>query len=114
VNEDDIRNALKTSYAIVEEVLPMLDHAAVIRGSQNATDRMGLRRAALPVVFAALTSEDGTSQDHEFMSVREVANLLSTSAGTVYRLINSGDLEAIRVTPNLFRVKSESVRRYKR
>ncbi len=35
--------------------------------------------------------------NHELMSVRETANFLRVSARTVYRLIENGDISAVRI-----------------
>ena len=46
-----------------------------------------------------------------FMTVGEVAAVLRVSTMTVYRLINSGDLPAVRVGRSL-RLRSEDLDRY--
>jgi excisionase family DNA binding protein len=48
----------------------------------------------------------------KFMSVRECANELSVSIMTVYRLINSGEVEAVRVNSRTIRVYAESWRKH--
>jgi len=46
-----------------------------------------------------------------FMTVGEVAAILRVSSMTVYRLINAGDLPAVRVGRS-FRVRTEDFDRY--
>lgn len=45
------------------------------------------------------------------VTVAEVAALMRVSTMTVYRLIRSGDLQAIRVGKN-FRIREDDVQRY--
>lgn len=47
----------------------------------------------------------------EFLTVSEVARLMRVSNMTVYRLIRSGSLRAVRVG-NRYRVKESDVHRY--
>ena len=48
-----------------------------------------------------------------FLTVAEVATLMRVSKMTVYRLVHSGELPAVRVGRS-FRVPEEAVRRYLR
>lgn len=50
------------------------------------------------------------SQSH-FMTVGEVASSLRVSSMTVYRLINSGELPAVRIGRS-FRVRTDDLDRY--
>ena len=59
---------------------------------------------------------DTMAQSHEgtqsrFMTVGEVASVLRVSSMTVYRLINAGELPALRIGRSL-RVRSEDLDRY--
>jgi len=56
-----------------------------------------------------LTRDDGTRA--HYLTVREVADTLRVSAMTVYRLINSGQLPAVRVGKS-FRLREDDVNRY--
>ncbi|HWD23848.1 MAG TPA: helix-turn-helix domain-containing protein [Acidimicrobiales bacterium] len=47
----------------------------------------------------------------QFMTVSEVARVLRISNMTVYRLINSGQLSAVRVSKS-YRLREEDVDRY--
>ncbi|MBI2168097.1 MAG: helix-turn-helix domain-containing protein [Actinobacteria bacterium] len=49
--------------------------------------------------------------DDRLLTVREVAQTMRVSNMTVYRLIKSGDLQAIRVGRN-FRIRESDVDRY--
>jgi excisionase family DNA binding protein len=56
------------------------------------------------------------AQSHEgaqtrFLTVGEVASILRVSSMTVYRLINSGELPAVRIGRSL-RLRSEDLDRY--
>ncbi|MEV6968153.1 helix-turn-helix domain-containing protein [Hamadaea sp. NPDC051192] len=60
----------------------------------------------------------GTPQDNElaevrFLTVAEVATLMRVSKMTVYRLVHSGDLTAVRVGRS-FRVPEHAVHEYLR
>lgn len=46
-----------------------------------------------------------------FLTVGEVAEMLRVSSMTVYRLINSGDLPAVRIGKS-FRLREEDVDKY--
>jgi excisionase family DNA binding protein len=54
-------------------------------------------------------AEDMTSA--RYLTVREVADTLKVSNMTVYRLINSGGLRAVRVGKS-FRLREDDVNRY--
>jgi excisionase family DNA binding protein len=56
-----------------------------------------------------LSADDVTSA--RYLTVREVAGTLRVSNMTVYRLINSGDLPAVRVGKS-FRLREDDVNRY--
>jgi excisionase family DNA binding protein len=62
------------------------------------------RRGVIP-----LTTEDITSA--RYLTVREVASTLRVSNMTVYRLINAGELPAVRVGKS-FRLLEDDVNRY--
>lgn len=49
--------------------------------------------------------------DSEFMTVSEVAALMRVSNMTVYRLIRSGELNAVQVG-NRYRIRESEVHRY--
>ena len=51
--------------------------------------------------------------DVRFLTVAEVATIMRVSKMTVYRLVHSGELEAIRVGRS-FRVPEQAVNRYLR
>lgn len=46
------------------------------------------------------------------LRVNNVAQKFGCSNRTVYRLVESGDLEAIRLTPNSIRISAKSVNKY--
>ena len=52
-----------------------------------------------------------TSTSARYLTVREVASTLRVSNMTVYRLINAGDLPAVRVGKS-FRLREDDVNRY--
>jgi excisionase family DNA binding protein len=56
-----------------------------------------------------LSADDVTSA--RYLTVREVASTLRVSNMTVYRLINGGDLPAVRVGKS-FRLREDDVNRY--
>ncbi|MHB1553453.1 MAG: helix-turn-helix domain-containing protein [Acidimicrobiales bacterium] len=56
----------------------------------------------------AQSDEDAQSR---FMTVGEVASVLRVSSMTVYRLINSGELPAVRIGRSL-RLRGEDLDRY--
>ena len=58
--------------------------------------------------------EDGYEDEfqlNEFLTPREVMELLAIGRNTFYRLVNSGELPAFRIG-KLWRVYSEDLRRY--
>jgi excisionase family DNA binding protein len=56
-----------------------------------------------------LTANEGTRA--RYLTVREVASMLRVSNMTVYRLINAGELPAVRVGKS-FRLREDDVDRY--
>ena len=48
----------------------------------------------------------------KFQTVAEVAAILRLSKMTVYRLVHSGDLDAIRISRRSFRVPEQAVSQY--
>ena len=58
-------------------------------------------------------SGDGQQARTQFLTVAEVAALMRVSKMTVYRLVHSGELEAIRVGRS-FRVPEQAVNQYLR
>lgn len=56
---------------------------------------------------------EGTLADVKFLTVAEVAELMRVSKMTVYRLVHSGDLTAVRVGRS-FRVPERAVHDYLR
>lgn len=46
------------------------------------------------------------------LTVRETANILGVSVHTVYRLIESGVLSAMKVSPRKTVIKAEEIKRY--
>lgn len=46
------------------------------------------------------------------LTVRETANILGVSVHTVYRLIESGELSAMKVSPRKTVIKAEEIERY--
>ena len=59
------------------------------------------------------TSGDGGPSDVRFLTVAEVAARMRVSKMTVYRLVHSGELEAVRVGRS-FRVPDHAVQEYLR
>lgn len=57
-----------------------------------------------------MTQQLETAQ-RQFMTVGEVAAALRVSSMTVYRLINAGELPAVRIGRS-FRVRTEDLERY--
>ncbi len=51
------------------------------------------------------------STQSQFMTVGEVASVLRVSSMTVYRLINAGELPAVRIGRS-FRLRAEDLDRY--
>jgi excisionase family DNA binding protein len=61
-----------------------------------------------------VAAEDATSlSDVRFLTVAEVATIMRVSKMTVYRLVHSGELEAVRVGRS-FRVPERAVNQYLR
>lgn len=59
----------------------------------------------------SMSTNDTPLSDVRFLTVAEVASIMRVSKMTVYRLVHSGDLEAIRVGRS-FRVPEQAVHRY--
>jgi len=59
------------------------------------------------------TTETTPLSDVRFLTVAEVASIMRVSKMTVYRLVHSGELEAIRVGRS-FRVPEQAVNHYLR
>lgn len=55
----------------------------------------------------------GSLSDVTFLTVAEVATIMRVSKMTVYRLVHSGELEAVRVGRS-FRVPEQAVNQYLR
>lgn len=53
----------------------------------------------------------GGAEEHQFLTVAEVAAMMRVSKMTVYRLVHSGELPAIRVGKS-FRVPQQVVQTY--
>lgn len=47
-----------------------------------------------------------------FLSVKETANILGISIHTVYRLIESGEIAAVKVSQRKTMIKAEEIERY--
>jgi excisionase family DNA binding protein len=62
---------------------------------------------------AMMASETPPLSDVRFLTVAEVATIMRVSKMTVYRLVHSGELEAIRVGRS-FRVPEQAVNQYLR
>ena len=58
-----------------------------------------------------MTADATPLSDVRFLTVAEVATIMRVSKMTVYRLVHSGELEAIRVGRS-FRVPEQAVNRY--
>jgi excisionase family DNA binding protein len=62
---------------------------------------------------APMATNETPLSDVRFLTVAEVASIMRVSKMTVYRLVHSGELEAIRVGRS-FRVPEEAVNQYLR
>ena len=60
-----------------------------------------------------MAAKDTPLSDVRFLTVAEVASIMRVSKMTVYRLVHSGELEAIRVGRS-FRVPEHAVNQYLR
>jgi len=60
-----------------------------------------------------MAANSGDLTDPKFLTVAEVAAMMRVSKMTVYRLVHSGELAAVRVGRS-FRVKKEDVDEYLR
>lgn len=47
-----------------------------------------------------------------FLSVKETANILGVSIHTVYKLIESGEISAVKASPRKTVIKAEEIERY--
>ena len=72
----------------------------------DAQDEVGVTMAASP-------RNDSDLSEVKFLTVAEVADLMRVSKMTVYRLVHSGDLTAVRVGRS-FRVPEHAVHTYLR
>jgi excisionase family DNA binding protein len=81
-----------------------------VTGAQkNPCERTQQAGRGLAMVAAA---DDATSlSDVRFLTVAEVATIMRVSKMTVYRLVHSGELEAVRVGRS-FRVPEQAVNQY--
>jgi excisionase family DNA binding protein len=71
------------------------------------------RRTQLAGRGLSMTAEATPLSDVRFLTVAEVATIMRVSKMTVYRLVHSGELEAIRVGRS-FRVPEQAVNQYLR
>ena len=60
-----------------------------------------------------MSANETPLSDVRFLTVAEVASIMRVSKMTVYRLVHSGELEAIRVGRS-FRVPEQAVNQYHR
>jgi excisionase family DNA binding protein len=81
---------------------------AGVTGALNLAWRAQLHRKRAP-----MAADVTPLSDVRFLTVAEVAAIMRVSKMTVYRLVHSGDLEAIRVGRS-FRVPEEAVNQYLR
>lgn len=63
------------------------------------------------VCYDALSVAQRSFREARFVTVNEVAQLMRVSKMTVYRLINQGDLPAVRIGRG-YRIREEDVHRY--
>jgi excisionase family DNA binding protein len=63
------------------------------------------------VCYDSLSVAQGEFREARFVTVNEVAQLMRVSKMTVYRLINQGDLPAVRIGRG-YRIREEDVHRY--
>jgi len=47
-----------------------------------------------------------------FLSVKETANILGVSIHTIYKLIESGEISAVKVSQRKIVIKAEEIERY--
>lgn len=114
--------ALRGSIDRMTDKVFLLSPAHIERPAEDlADDRAGHRPNRGPSVgkggVTSTASEDyGESEvraDERFLTVAEIASMMRVSKITVYRLVQSGELEAIRVGRS-FRVSRRAVTRYLR
>jgi excisionase family DNA binding protein len=79
-------------------------------------DRHGIarRRVGRPRQRASAAASLAAGDDDRFLRAREVTAVLGVSRRTTYRLIGSGELEAVRVSPRGVRVRESVLRAYLR
>jgi len=79
-------------------------------------DRHGIarRRVGRPRQRASAAASLAAGDDDRFLRAREVSAVLGVSRRTTYRLIGSGELEAVRVSPRAVRVRESVLRAYLR
>jgi excisionase family DNA binding protein len=75
--------------------------------------RLGARRSARRGPHMTVEATASPLSDVRFLTVAEVATIMRVSKMTVYRLVHSGELEAIRVGRS-FRVPEQAVNQYLR
>lgn len=71
---------------------------------------MGLPGEAL-LCYDSPSVAQNSFREARFVTVNEVAQLMRVSKMTVYRLINQGDLPAVRIGRG-YRIREEDVHRY--
>jgi excisionase family DNA binding protein len=81
--------------------------AAILDRHGIARRRAGRPRQAVPAEAHLLAGDDD-----RFLPVQEVADVLALSKRTTYRLISSGELEAVRVSSRSLRVRQSALRAY--
>lgn len=71
--------------------------------------KTGLRKAQVAEVTKVLEIQDSQTKDKEFMSVREVSQLLDITARATYNLIYRGQLIASKLSPKMTIITKESI-----
>lgn len=71
--------------------------------------KTGLRKAQVAEATKVLEIQDSQTKDKEFMSVREVSQLLGITARATYNLIYRGQLIASKLSPRMTIITKESV-----
>ena len=72
-----------------------------------------MRESAVRNMARSTFGASGDGADDRFLTVAEVAARMRVSKMTVYRLVHSGELEAVRVGRS-FRVRDEAVQEFLR
>jgi excisionase family DNA binding protein len=75
--------------------------------------RRGSRRYSVPQEIEVNMSNERQLAEVRFLTVAEVASIMRVSKMTVYRMVHSGELPAIRVGRS-FRVPEDAVHKYLR